>query len=74
MQPLYVDLMLDAPDAPARPIHLGLRVGTRGLVRHLMGLRDAGVHHVALNLRFNRADIVATLRRLAADVLPAFER
>ncbi|MEM1182536.1 MAG: LLM class oxidoreductase [Acidobacteriota bacterium] len=69
MQPLYVDLA-DDPAAPPRPIHLGYRLGVRSLRSHLHSLAEIGVHHVALNLRFNTADIENTLRRLADDVLP----
>lgn len=72
MQPLYVDL-LDDPNAPATPIHLGLRLGANTLRAHLEALRDAGVNHVALNLRFNEAAIETTLERLAHDVLPALQ-
>ena len=72
MQPLYVDLDED-PDAAPQPIHLGFRLGSRQLSAHLRSLRDVGVNHVALNLRFNRADVEATLRRLSVDVLPEFQ-
>lgn len=71
MQPLYVDLAAD-PQAPPIPIHLGLRLGSRQLRSHLKSLEAIGVHHVALNLRFNQADIETTLKRLAEDVLPDF--
>lgn len=71
MQPLYVDLLED-PDAPPSPIHLGLRVGVKGLQRYLESLRHAGLNHVALNLRFNAAEIPPTLERLSRDLLPAF--
>lgn len=30
------------------------------------------MNHVALNLRFNQADIEATMKRLANDILPDF--
>lgn len=70
-QPLYVDLLSD-PDAPAAPIHLGLRVGVHGLREVLRALEASGVNHVALNLRFNAADTDDTLRRLADAVLPSF--
>lgn len=69
MEPLYVDLA-DDPGAPPEPIHLGMRVGTRCLCRYLQTRREIGVNHVALNLRFNRADIEATLKRLADEILP----
>lgn len=71
MQPLYIDLSPD-PDAAPEAIHLGLRVGVRALRHYLETLEAIGVNHVALNLRFNRADIDDTLYRLADDILPAF--
>lgn len=71
MQPLYVDLVSDA-QAPAQPIPLGLRSGSRALRDHLQALEGAGVNHVALNLRFNRLDIAETLQRLADDLLVDF--
>ena len=71
MQPLYVDLD-DDPDAPPRPLHLGMRSGMRALAAYLDSLEAAGVNHVALNLRFNRADVEDTLRRLADSLLPRF--
>jgi luciferase-type oxidoreductase len=69
MQPLYIDLLDDDEQAPS-PIHLGLRVGVQQLVDHLITLHEIGVNHVALNLRFNQADIENTLTRLAHEVLP----
>lgn len=71
MEPLYIDLE-DDPDAPPRPIHLGLRLGMRHLARYLKAREAIGVNHVALNLRFNRADTETTMKRLADELLPAF--
>lgn len=71
MQPLYIDLADDA-DAHPQPIHLGLRLGIHHLQRFLKSLEEIGVNHVALNLRFNRADIEQTLAFLAAELLPEF--
>ncbi|MEM7024767.1 MAG: LLM class oxidoreductase [Pseudomonadota bacterium] len=71
LQPLYVDLA-DAPDRTPQPIHLGFRLGVRHLRHYLMSLEEIGVNHVALNLRFNRADIETTLHRLADEILPDF--
>ncbi len=71
MQPLHIDLA-DDPDTTASPIHLGYRLGANVLVDHLHALADAGVNHVALNLRFNQADTEPTLEQLAQDVLPHF--
>jgi len=71
VQSLYIDLDKD-PQAPPRPIHLGFRLGVNPLRAYLEALREIGINHVALNLRFNRADTEETMRRLADDVLPDF--
>ncbi|MEM0952846.1 MAG: LLM class oxidoreductase [Pseudomonadota bacterium] len=73
MEPLYVDLSADAGEPPT-PIHLGMRTGTRHLKKYLLSRRTIGVNHVALNLRFNHADIEDTLKRLADDILPHFQQ
>ena len=69
-QSLYVDLV-EEEDAKPEPIHLGYRLGINALRAHLEALEEIGINHVALNLRFNRADIETTLERLAAG-LPQF--
>ena len=71
MQSLYVDL-LDDPEAAAQPIHLGFRSGMNPLRAYLRELRAIGVNHVAINLRFNRADTEHTMNRLADELLPEF--
>ncbi len=73
MQSLYIDL-LPQPDAPPRPIHLGFQSGTQYLRHYLAELRALGVNHVALNLRFNQADVETTMQQLADDVLPHLNR
>ncbi|MEO0403038.1 MAG: LLM class oxidoreductase [Pseudomonadota bacterium] len=69
MQSLYVDL-LDDPNSEPRPIHLGFQSGTAFLLAYLQQIQALGVNHVALNLRFNAADIDATLHRIADHILP----
>ncbi|MEO9525413.1 MULTISPECIES: LLM class oxidoreductase [Gammaproteobacteria] len=71
MQSLYIDLVAD-PDAPPQPIHLGFKSGIKFLKTYLKSLEEIGVNHVALNLRFNQADIEETLLYLAEDLLPEF--
>jgi len=71
MQPLYVDLSED-PETPPQSIHLGFRLGVNRLGTYLESLENIGVNHVALNLRFNQADIETTLKRIADNVLPNF--
>ncbi len=71
VQSLYIDL-LDDPDAPAQPIHLGFRSGVNSLREYLTSLQAIGINHVALNLRFNQSDTETTLQRLADELLPDF--
>ncbi|WOJ98591.1 LLM class oxidoreductase [Congregibacter brevis] len=69
MEPLYIDLLED-PGASAVPIHLGVRTGIHHLRKYLDERQSIGVNHVALNLRFNRAPIDATLTTLANELIP----
>ncbi len=71
MQSLYVDID-DDPAAAPRPIHLGFAAGTDFLRRYLEEVRRIGVNHVALNLRFNRADVEETMKRVADTLLAEF--
>lgn len=71
LQSLYVDVQPDAKAEP-RPIHLGFSSGTDFLAKYLDQVRSLGINHVALNLRFNGADVEDTLKRIADDLLPEF--
>ncbi|WP_298976700.1 LLM class oxidoreductase [uncultured Roseobacter sp.] len=71
VQSLYVDVMEKA-GAPTRPISLGFQAGTTFLLDYLQEMEGLGMNHVALNLRYNNADIETTLNRIADDLLPAF--
>jgi luciferase-type oxidoreductase len=70
-QSLYVDLTED-PGTPPSPIHLGYRTGRDFLVEHLGQLRDIGVNHVLLNLKYGRRPAPEVLHELAEHVLPHF--
>lgn len=70
-QSLYIDLTED-PDTSPQPIHLGFRSGANHLRAYLVSLQEIGVNHVAINLRFNQADIETTMKRLADEILPDF--
>ncbi|MDJ1184045.1 LLM class oxidoreductase [Roseofilum casamattae] len=72
MQPLYIDLTED-PNISPQPIHLGFRLGANHLRAYLKSLEDVGMNHVALNLRFNQADIETTLKCLSDEILPDFQ-
>lgn len=71
MQSLYIDIASD-PHTPPQPIHLGFRSGVHALRDYLKSLESVGVNHVALNLRFNQAEIDTSLQLLANDLLPDF--
>ena len=71
IQSLYLDVMAK-PSMPARPIALGYAAGTDFLREHLKGLEAIGVNHVALNLRYNNAEIEPTLEKIAKEILPEF--
>ena len=48
------------------------QLGAHHLRAYLKSLEEIGVNHVALNLRFNQADIETTLKRLADAILSDF--
>lgn len=70
-QSLHLDLV-DRFDARPSAIRLGYRTGRRYLRSHLEGLRDAGVHHVVLDLRYGRRPAAEVLQELGEYVLPHF--
>lgn len=71
MQPLYVMLEADN-DARPIPIPLGFKIGINYLVDYLHQIKDIGVNHIAINLRFNELNMDKTLELLAEKVLPHF--
>ncbi len=70
-QSLYIDLA-EQPTARPVPIHLGYRLGRDPLIEHLTRMRDIGVNHVTLNLKYGRRPAPDVLDELAAHVLPYF--
>lgn len=70
-QSYYIDLAADRLQPP-RPIHLGHRIGRRQLVVQLEHLRDIGVNHVVLNLKYGTRPAREVLDELAEFVLPHF--
>lgn len=71
LQSLYVDLVAEHNAKPTL-IHFGFRSGVAFLKTYLGSFRDHGLNHVAVNLRFNHAEIEDTMKRLAGEVLPDF--
>lgn len=73
MQPLHIDLVED-DDFQPQHIHLGFRLGTKYLLEYLHHLKNLGVNHVGINLRFNSRNIEDTLEHLAKEILPHFHK
>ena len=71
MQPMYIDLH-ENDDFKPQPIHLGFRLGIHYLIDYLDQLRNIGVNHLALNLRYNKQNMNDTFERIATHVLPEF--
>ncbi|PHN02751.1 LLM class flavin-dependent oxidoreductase [Flavilitoribacter nigricans DSM 23189 = NBRC 102662] len=71
VQPLYVILEAN-DDYKPRPIQLGFQTGINHLIDYFHRIQEAGVNHVALNLRFNSGNIENTMAYLADKVLPHF--
>ncbi|HEX6421782.1 MAG TPA: LLM class oxidoreductase [Acidimicrobiales bacterium] len=69
-QSLYIDLVTDA-GAPPSPIHLGYRLGRRALIDHLRALREDGVAHVILNLKYGSRPAAGVIEEIGDHVLPA---
>lgn len=71
MQPLHIDLMKDDDFKPEH-IRLGFRLGIKYLIEFLNQLKELGVNHVGINLRFNSRGMEETLEQIAKDVFPQF--
>lgn len=70
-QSLYVDLTEDPNHAPV-PIHLGFRIGRNPLIEFIEGLKNAGVNHVIINLKYGRRPVEEVIDELGEEVLPHF--
>lgn len=70
-QSLYVDLAEDPYHVPI-PIHLGFRTGRVFLIEFLEDLRDAGVNHVIINLKYGQRPVEEVIEELGEFVLPHF--
>lgn len=68
-QSLYVDLSTD-PDERPTAMHLGFRSGWKALLDHMLGLREAGVHHVAFNLKYGRRHARDVIEEIGREILP----
>ncbi|WP_201317760.1 LLM class oxidoreductase [Paenibacillus sp. EPM92] len=70
-QSLYVDLTEDPNHRPV-PIHLGFRIGRNPLIEFLHLLKNAGVNHVMINLKYGHRPVEEVIEELDEEVLPHF--
>jgi luciferase-type oxidoreductase len=70
-QSLYIDLSENPSEHP-KPIHLGYRLGRNYLIQHLNGLKEIGVNHVALNLKYGQRDAKDVLEEVGQHLVPHF--
>ncbi len=72
VQSLQLELLDDA-DAPAEPLELGLRAGSRALLGYFERMAALGVAHMLLNLQGARP-VAGQLEELGADVIPQLRK
>lgn len=70
-QSLYVDLTRN-PNEPPIPMHLGFRSGRQFLIHYLKTLREIGVNHVGLNLKYSRRPAHEVVQEIGEHVVPHF--
>lgn len=69
MQSLYIDLLNEKNIAPS-PIHLGFRSSAEFLLNYLIEIREIGVNHVILNLKFSSLPVKETLSIIKESIIP----
>lgn len=70
-QSLYIDLS-ENPDEPPSAMHLGFRAGHRFFIQYLNALKDIGVNHGGLNLKYGRRPAHEVVQELGEYVVPNF--
>lgn len=70
-QSLYIDLAADPGERPV-PIHLGFSLGRDWLLELLQNLREIGVNHVLINLKYGRRPAGEVVEELTEHILPHF--
>ncbi|MGG1313857.1 MULTISPECIES: LLM class oxidoreductase [Cohnella] len=70
-QSLYIDLTED-PNHPPVPIHLGFRIGRNPLLDFIRFLKQIGVNHVIINLKYGHRPVEEVIEELGEEVVPHF--
>lgn len=71
MQSLLIDLDKDDNYRPT-PIPLGFRIGANYLISYFNTMKEIGVNHIGIGLRFNTEDVTVTLKKISDKILPHF--
>lgn len=71
IQSLYIDLAKD-PNAIPIPIHLGYSLGRNNLINYLNNLKNIGVNHVILNIKYGKRPAEEVIDELGKYVIPCF--
>jgi luciferase-type oxidoreductase len=69
MQSLYIDLVRGKGVEPT-PIHLGFRFSVDYLLQYLNEIKEIGVNHVILNLKFSSLPVKETLDIIGKNIIP----
>ena len=62
--------LLDAPDAPAEPLELGLRAGRHAVIDYLQRMRDLGIAHTIINLTIDKRPADEVIQEIGEAILP----
>lgn len=69
MQSLYLDLLEDEKASP-KGIHLGFQSGSDYALSHLKALKDYGVNHVIINLKYSSRPAEDVIEEIGEKILP----
>ncbi len=72
IQSLYIDLHKN-PDTKPKSIHLGYQLGRTSLIKLLSNLKEIGVNHVIINLKYSKRNAEEIVDELGKYVLPYFK-
>ncbi|MFV0565977.1 MAG: LLM class oxidoreductase [Flavobacteriaceae bacterium] len=71
MQSLLIDLHPDDNFQPT-PIPLGFRIGANYLIAYFNTMKEIGINHIGISLRFNTEDVTETMKKISQKILPHF--
>lgn len=70
-QSIYIDLS-ENPNEDPSPIHLGFRTGSQFLIEYINVLKEIGVNHLGINLKYGQRPAEEVIQELGEEVVPYF--